>query len=64
MTTAATKKPTREVWMVEELETGRSRWTRVGTADENKDGSLTIHLQAMPVAGARLNLRSPPTKVE
>ena len=64
MTTPATKKPTREVWMVEELETGRSRWIRVGTAAENKDGSLTIHLQTMPVAGARLNVRSSPSNAE
>jgi hypothetical protein len=64
MKTTTAKKPARELWMVENLEKGRSRWTRVGTADENKDGSFTIHLQTTPTPGACLNLRSPPSEAE
>jgi hypothetical protein len=29
----------------------RSRWTRIGVAFKNKDGSLTIKLDALPVSG-------------
>lgn len=29
---------------------GRSYWTRVGAAFENQDGSLNVHLEAMPSA--------------
>jgi hypothetical protein len=36
----------------------RSFWTKVGVAFENKDGSFTIQLAAVPISG-RLNMRDP-----
>ena len=34
----------------------RTRWTRVGVAFENRDGSFNIELDALPVSG-RLQMR-------
>lgn len=42
---------TKVVYTVVEREGGRSYWTRVGTATENKDGSLVVQLDAFPVSG-------------
>ena len=39
----------------------RSRWVRVGVAFENKDGSLNVLLDALPLSG-RLQIRSRPTE--
>jgi hypothetical protein len=39
----------------------RSRWVRVGVAFENKDGSLNVLLNAIPLSG-RLQIRSRPTE--
>ena len=36
---------------------GRSRWVRVGVAFENKDSSLNVLLDALPLTG-RLHIRS------
>ncbi len=35
----------------------RSRWVRVGVAFENRDGSLNVLLDALPLSG-RLQIRS------
>jgi hypothetical protein len=35
----------------------RSRWVRVGVAFENKDGSLNVLLDALPLSG-RLQIRN------
>jgi len=36
---------------------GRTFWTRIGVAFTNKDGSITVRLDAVPVTG-KLCLRS------
>jgi hypothetical protein len=59
MSDTTTKKPPNEVWMVENLASGRSRWTRVGRAAQNKDGTFTITLESAVVPGAHLNVRTP-----
>jgi hypothetical protein len=59
MSDTTTKRAKNEVWMVENLASGRSRWTRVGRATPNKDGTFTITLEAAVVAGAHLNVRTP-----
>ena len=59
MSDTKTKKPPNEVWMVENLASGRSRWTRVGRATPNKDGTFSITLEAAVVPGAHLNVHSP-----
>jgi len=38
----------------------RSRWVRVGVAFDNKDGSLNVLLDALPLSG-RLQIRSRPS---
>jgi hypothetical protein len=39
----------------------RSRWVRVGVAFDNRDGSLNVLLDALPLSG-RLQIRSRPTE--
>lgn len=39
----------------------KTRWTKVGVGFENKDGSLSIMLDALPVNG-RLQVRDPRPK--
>jgi len=39
----------------------RSRWVRVGVAFDNKDGSLNVLLDALPLTG-RLQIRSRETE--
>lgn len=39
----------------------KSRWTKVGVAFPNKDGSLSVLLEALPVNG-RLQIRDPRPK--
>lgn len=44
----------RAVYVVTEKMTAegtRSFWTRVGAAFENKDGSITVKLDALPLSG-------------
>lgn len=47
----------KHIWMVEEArtstanETTKSFWTKIGVAFENEDGSLSLHLAAVPVTG-------------
>jgi hypothetical protein len=64
MSDTTTKKPPNEVWMVENLASGRSRWTRVGRATPNKDGTFTIMLESTVVLGASLNVRASATRLE
>lgn len=59
-------KPTyKHLWMVEDTdlqdaETGRNRsfWTKIGVAFQNRDGSWSLELSAIPVNG-RLQMRDP-----
>lgn len=54
----------KHVWMVEDDETGaekKSFWTKIGVAFENRDGSYSINLSAIPVNG-RLQMRDPKPK--
>lgn len=59
-------KPTyKHLWMVEDTEipdpeTGRNKsfWTKVGVAFQNRDGSWSLELSAIPVNG-RLQMRDP-----
>jgi len=39
----------------------RSRWVRVGVAFDNRDGSLNVLLDALPLSG-RLQIRNRPTE--
>jgi hypothetical protein len=55
--TTIERKRFKEVWFVEELDSGKSMWTRVGDAFENKDGSYTITLRAVPLGKGKLNMR-------
>ncbi len=41
----------------------KSYWTRVGAAFTNKDGSVTIQLDALPVSG-RLQIRDDESRAE
>ena len=49
-----------DVWSIQESENreGKSWWTRVGTAFRNRDGSINVILDALPIAG-KLNIREP-----
>ncbi len=44
------------VWMITERG-DKSYWTRVGVGFENRDGSVTIQLDALPVSGSKLQVR-------
>lgn len=41
----------RAVYIISEREGARSVWTRIGSAWTNKDGSITVRLDALPVSG-------------
>lgn len=45
----------KHVWMVEETAAKdgapKTFWTKIGVAFENEDGSLSLHLAAIPVTG-------------
>ena len=56
----------KHLWMVEDYAAkeggeSRSKWTKVGVAFENRDGSWSLELAAMPVSG-RLQMRDPKAK--
>lgn len=58
------KKTMKHLWMVEDRPASvdreaRSYWTKIGVAFENKDGSYSLHLAAIPVNG-KLQMRDPP----
>jgi NADH:ubiquinone oxidoreductase subunit len=39
------------VWTVVERGPGKSFWTRVGVGFVNRDGSITLRLDAIPISG-------------
>jgi hypothetical protein len=50
----ATERPRRAVYVITERATpegSKSFWTKVGAAFENRDGSLTLKLDALPLSG-------------
>lgn len=53
-------KKMKHVWMVEDAASttgpAKSFWTKIGVAYENEDGSLSLHLAAVPVSG-RMQIR-------
>lgn len=54
MVAAPTERVRRAVFVITERMTAeglRSFWTRVGAAFENRDGSVTIKLDALPLSG-------------
>ncbi|HEY4717320.1 MAG TPA: hypothetical protein VII00_09490 [bacterium] len=54
----------KHVFMVEKSGDGeRTFWTKVGVAFVNKDNSLTVELNAIPLSG-RLQIREPKQKQE
>jgi len=55
---AAERAPWKAVYCVAERGKGRRIWLRVGTAFTNRDGSLTIRLDALPLSG-QLQVREP-----
>jgi len=56
-----------QLWMVEDVKStegeAKSFWTKVGVAFENRDGSWSLELNAIPVSG-RLQMRTPKAKME
>lgn len=46
-------------WGEEDPATGRKRtkWTRIGRAFENRDGSTTLYLDAFPIGTAKIQVR-------
>jgi hypothetical protein len=60
------KRAFKQLWMVEDVASSAGReaksfWTRVGIAFENRDGSWSLELSAIPVSG-RLQMRDPSPK--
>lgn len=58
----------KHLWMVEDRPAtaqreAKSFWTKVGVAFENRDGSWSLELAAMPVSG-RLQMREPAARDE
>jgi len=49
-------KTPKQVYVVQEEKEGKSRWTSIGVAFVNRDGSLNILLDALPVNG-KLHVR-------
>ncbi len=50
-------------YSITEHERGRSTWLKVGTAFVNRDGSINIYLEALPLSG-KLQLRKEDPKDE
>jgi hypothetical protein len=46
-----TSRAMKVVWTVVERGQGKSFWTRVGVGFVNRDGSLTLRLDAIPMSG-------------
>lgn len=51
METNESKRDFKEVWTVVEGKDGKDHWQKLGAAFENRDGSQTILLNAMPFDG-------------
>jgi hypothetical protein len=47
-----TSKTMKVVWTVVDRGQGKSFWTRVGVGFVNRDGSLTLRLDAIPLGGS------------
>lgn len=45
------------VFVISELDNEKTLWRRIGSAHTNPDGSINVHLDALPVDG-RLHLRA------
>jgi hypothetical protein len=45
------RKPTHSVSTVRESGNGKSYWTRIGAGWTNKDGSISIQIEAVPLDG-------------
>lgn len=45
------------LWMITERGDKKSYWTRVGVGFVNRDGSINLQLDAVPVGGGKLQLR-------
>ena len=56
--TSTDRLPWKAVYCVAERGKGRRLWLRIGTAFPNRDGSLTIRLDALPLSG-QLQVREP-----
>ena len=54
--TSAKKKMLLVYTIVEKEETGKAFWVKIGTAFENRDGSINVYLDAFPVNG-KLQIR-------
>jgi hypothetical protein len=46
-----TSKTMKVVWTVVDRGQGKSFWTRVGVGFVNRDGSMTLRLDAIPISG-------------
>jgi hypothetical protein len=46
-----TRQPPKVVYAITERDNAKSIWTRIGSAYTNRDGSLTVRLEALPVNG-------------
>ncbi len=46
----------KDVYVIIEREDGKDLWQKIGTAFENRDGSLNIYLNCMPLTG-KLHVR-------
>lgn len=49
-TTETNRRPTHAIWQVTG-EKPKSRWTQMGVAFTNRDGSLYLKFEALPIAG-------------
>jgi hypothetical protein len=58
-----TKKKRKVVYTIVETGEGKSFWREIGAAFVNRDDSLTVLLDALPVNG-RLHIRDAPDKKE
>lgn len=54
---------TKEVFCIVEGKDDKSFWTKIGTAFENKDGSLSVLLNCLPLNG-KLHIREKKAKDE
>jgi hypothetical protein len=53
------KKRMKDLWMVENASgASKSYWTKIGVAFENRDGSWSLELSALPVSG-KIQMRDP-----
>lgn len=59
--TSSPKPRTKAVYMISEREGARSLWTRIGSAWENRDGSITLRLDALPLSGTLQVRDAPPS---